>query len=920
MRFCTSSLTNEMRESGLDFGLEVPNWSKDGSTESSDTPISLSPVRSLLPELYSTLRHNDSENIVTLDAKNSQKKWKGESTTSKLSQERELLDTTLVHVSRRTLRSGSNSSSKSNLFKKRSKTLPQEEEDSLKLDSHLAKTVGHIRIPDVFVKDGLLLMKVSSRSRKRVYFKIDASTFKFSWKTALKSSSVVGKDTIQKLIPQSFSKLHEFSLDDVKTISFGPEASNFREELCLSKDIEDKWVSIIHTTPNQQKFKRLHLIADTKYDYTRLKSTIKDLKKLRQNLATNLFIDVSDFNPSDKLVLDTSKQLKQFISLTDILKYTSRLNINLNRAYLEAAFNDVAEIPEKGLTFEEFRNYVTILKQRKEITEIFKRVTNSTNKMSYDMFDNFVNEEQVESYSEEKLQKIFKKLNRGNIADFWTADIFNDFLLSKYSTPLITVDELPDYYNNPLNEYFISSSHNTYLRGRQVAGDSSIEGYIKALQKGCKCVEVDVWDPPNESFTDPVVNHGRTFTNPISFSNVMNTIKKYAFITSPYPVIVSLEIHCSISYQRMLVDLSKQIFGDSLICKPLDDDMCILPSPMQLKYKVLFKVKKTSQFASLIEAEDGMYVDTFSTTSISSLSSTLSEDGDLSAKSFLKTKRMKVKIDDSLSCLGVYLQGLKFRNFSLPESKIYNHCFSLSENSINSMLKDEVKRYSLDKHNRKHFTRVYPSSMRMRSSNFIPLIYWAHGVQMVATNWQTYDLGQQLNESMFEGVKRRGYLLKPKELRKPLLKSSKIMKVQEIQKNIKFSIVIISAHHLPGASESSATNSFISLEILGADQIVWNEPGACTLKTDIVPENGFNPIWNHKATGELTGDPNLIFLRFSFNASSSSTKDSDFLKIGTVTCKLLYLKQGYRYLPIYDMLGQELVYSSLFVNIKYSVT
>ena len=87
--------------------------------------------------------------------------------------------------------------------------------------------------------------------------------------------------------------------------------------------------------------------------------------------------------------------------------------------------------------------------------------------------------------------------------------------------------------------------------------------------------------------------HGRTLTSKVSVRDTCSAIMKYAFVASPYPIIISAEIHCSVPQQEQLVIIMKEVFGEHLVWAPVDarPKIDVLPSPEELRGRVLLKAK-----------------------------------------------------------------------------------------------------------------------------------------------------------------------------------------------------------------------------------------------------------------------------------------------------------------------------------------
>ena len=63
------------------------------------------------------------------------------------------------------------------------------------------------------------------------------------------------------------------------------------------------------------------------------------------------------------------------------------------------------------------------------------------------------------------------------------------------------------------------------------------------------------------------------FLSPDLLQEVVEAINEYAFVSSDYPVILSIENHCN-RYPRLITrmaEIFKDVFGDKLLSQPFED-------------------------------------------------------------------------------------------------------------------------------------------------------------------------------------------------------------------------------------------------------------------------------------------------------------------------------------------------------------
>nr|XP_033787632.1 1-phosphatidylinositol 4,5-bisphosphate phosphodiesterase delta-1 isoform X2 [Geotrypetes seraphini] len=734
-----------------------------------------------------------------------------------------------------------------------------------------------------FILQGTQLLKIKSESwRKERFYKLqdDCKTIWYGSKKILRTADS-----------------QTFSIEDIQDVRLGHQTDQMRK---FAKDIPElRCFSIIFKGPQ----KNLDLIAGSEEDANHWTSGIS--KIISNSSSMNQKQKLQHWIHSCLRKADKNKDNKMsFKELKDFLK---EVNVYTDEIYAKQIFEKCDRSKTQSLEDDEIEEFYKLLTEREEIQVIFSTFEASDGLITVENLVKFLKEEQrEEDITSECAVSLIEKYEPSEEAKKkheMTKDGFLMYLLSDDGN-IFSLKHRQVYQDmsQPLSHYFISSSHNTYLLEDQLRGPSSTEAYIRALCKGCRCIELDCWDGPN---SEPVIYHGYTLTSKILFCDAIKAIKTYAFKASPYPVIVSLENHCSLEQQIVMAKHMKNIFGDDLLSVPLDGKITSFPSPEELKGKILMKGKKSN---TLEESVAGHVQNSTEAGDVSE-EDEAAEMEDEAVKDKVKNKSgsSKVKLAKELSDIVIYCKSVHFRDFNYAQDhQAFYEMSSFTEGKALKLAQESGSNFIC--HNVRHLSRIYPAGWRTDSSNYNPLDMWNVGCQIVALNFQTPCTEMDIYQGLFQDNGFCGYVLKPEFL----LDNKSQFNPKSIKEGVwwtpkKLHVMVISGQQLPkvNKSKNSIIDPLVTVEIHGVARDNDRK------QTNVVNNNGFNPMWNSKFTFDVDV-PALALVRFVVEDYDVSSKN-DF--VGQYTIPFKSLKLGYRQIRLLSKNGNQYPSAMLFVHI-----
>lgn len=227
-------------------------------------------------------------------------------------------------------------------------------------------------------------------------------------------------------------------------------------------------------------------------------------------------------------------------------------------------------------------------------------------------------------------------------------------------------------------------------------------------------------------------------------------------------------------------------------------------------------------------------------------------------------------------------------------------CSSLNENTAKKLCRKQP--HALMSHTETQLMRTYPAGIRIDSSNFNPVSFWAFGVQMVALNYQTEDAALHVNAAMFEQNGRCGYVRKP-----AVMCDRGHMMYRRFNPWDKEFDGLHSSHLILSViSGQYVYQTNLTASVLVEVEMIGIPADAAKHKTKVVQRNALNPIWNDTFFFQIMFR-DLAFLRFSVLDASTSHL------IAQRVVPLTRLRGGYRHIRLRSTQNQPLQLATLFI-------
>ncbi|KAK1311661.1 Phosphoinositide phospholipase C 2 [Acorus calamus] len=505
-------------------------------------------------------------------------------------------------------------------------------------------------------------------------------------------------------------------------------------------------------------------------------------------------------------------------------------------------------------------------------------------------------------------------------------DAFFRYLSGEANPPLLPSLGVHQDMTAPLSHYFIYTGHNSYLTGNQLSSDCSDVPIIKALKRGVRVIELDMW--PNSTKDNVDILHGRTLTTPVEMIRCLRSIKEHAFSASPYPVVITLEDHLTPDLQAKVAEMVTQTFGNMLFY-PKSDGREEFPSPEELKMRVILSTKPPKEYLeskSMKDKGNGSQKEMEGDEEawgkeVPDIKAELDdvdkngrdgsehndeedlEDGDQTSNQIVAPEYARLITIHAGKPKGGLREALrvdpnKVRRLSLSEQELVKASVSYSK---------EIVRFT-----QKNMLRIYPKGTRFNSSNYNPLIGWMHGAQMVAFNMQGYGRSLWCMHGKFRANGGCGYVKKPDFLLKPDENGDVFdpKAKQPVKKTLKVKVYMGDGWHLDFRQTHfdlySPPDFYTRVGIAGV-------PADTIMKKTKTIEDNWTPVWNEEFIFPLTV-PELALLRIEVHEYDMSEKD-DF---GGQTClPVSELRTGIRAVPLHDSKGEK--YKSVKLLVRFEL-